>query len=170
MRDRNEISSIHGPYGLLRRLDPEHFQADLMEAAQETKDIIESEIVRRTPVDSGNLERGIKTELIVDGQGRYRIVASAVATNKDGEDYAPYVEDGTGVFGPHRQMIEAKSPKGMRFFWKRPGMARDYGGFRYGAWRMHRIAGQKPKRYLHLGWRSGMRFARDRFRQLLKEL
>jgi hypothetical protein len=165
----NLIETIHGPHGLLRRLSEDKMNKTFKEMAEDTRDIVKAEIIARTPEDHGDLRGSVEVEILEDGQGRIRIVASASAKNDAGEDYAPFVEEGTGIFGPRRQMVQAKNAKGMKFFWRKPGEFRDYGGFRRGWWRMKQHHGARGQRFLHRGWRAGMRIARKKFRKFLKE-
>lgn len=170
MARKSITESLHGPYGLLRRLSDDRRSDLLHDAAQETADIIQAEIIRRVPVDRGRLAQGVEAKVEVDDKGRFRIIATAEAKGESGDDYAPYVDKGTGIFGPGRRPIVPKHGRYMRFFWRKPGKARDYPGFRRGWWKVRKVAGQKPQRFMERGWRSGMRIARRKFRDVLNKL
>ncbi len=164
-----EIKSLHGPYGLLRRLDPDRMDDKLLDIANETAAIIEGKIIERIQPISGDLAASVEVKVDPGLDGRYRIIATAEAFNERGDDYAPYVERGTGIFGPKHHMIKAENPRGMGFFWKQKGKYRDYPGFRFGKWRgVKEHHGAKAQWFMKRGWRNGMAIARRRWRSILK--
>lgn len=61
-------------------------------------------------------------------------------------DYAGVVEGGSGIFGPLRKPIRAKSAKNLRFFTGEYREAR--GGFRRVVYSSREVAGQKGKNFL----------------------
>jgi hypothetical protein len=154
-RYRNTIQSLHGPYGLLRRLSEERFDGELVSAAHQTKEIVEAEIIKRTPRDTGQLQGAISVRVEEDGEHRFRLIAQI---DKDEAPYGPLVNAGTGIYGEHHRPIRAKSAYGMRFYWKKMGRRVKF----------MEVAGQPAQRFMERGWRSGMRKSRKLFSMLLR--
>jgi hypothetical protein len=145
----------------------------LRDACDDTAALIQSKIIDLAPA---SFAPGIEAHVEQDGEGRFKIVATATHRRASGwdesgpvVDIAPFVNDGTGMFGPNRRMIRPTNRKWMYFFWERPGGARDYPGFKYGFKFMKENHGQKPQGFMERGWRNAMRVARRRFGQMLKK-
>ncbi len=60
------------------------------------------EIIQATPVNTGRLRQSIAVEEVEDG--------FIIGTNMD---YAPYLEVGTGIYGPYKQPIKPKTKKAL---------------------------------------------------------
>ncbi len=67
---------------------------------------VEARAVKLTPVRTSNLVNSI-TSYITKGRGTIRATAP----------YASYVHEGTGLYGPHKQMIIIKAKPGKALYW-----------------------------------------------------
>jgi hypothetical protein len=159
---------------LLRRLSEDRTNQKLRETANDVADLVQQKIIDAAPPSFAS---GIEAQVIEDGEGRFRIVATAEVIRNSGwdesgepVDIAPFVDQGTGIFGPNKQMIKPQQAKSMLFYWDKPGQARDYGGFSQGWWHAKKLHGQKGQNFMKKGWRNGMDVARRRFRKFLSEL
>lgn len=162
------INTLKGPRGLLGRISGESVNEELMDVAEEVKDMIFSAIMVNAPVDSGKLQDSIDVVLEKRSDGRYTIRASVDARKPGYDDfnYALAVEHGTGRFGPEQQDIEYDQP--VIFTWTKPGKARPASEpIRYGRNVRMTIRGQRPQRFMRRGWRLAMVHARRRFASVL---
>lgn len=76
---------------------------------------VRNEAVRRCPVDEGRLRSSIQNTTTVDGN----MITTRVGTNVE---YALFVHNGTGIYGPAGKRIEVSpGKKAMRFMPKKGG-------------------------------------------------
>lgn len=122
---------IRGDRELRRAFDrsPQTVERELGRTLTSTAYRAEGVAKRKAPVDTGTLRGSINTEP-ARREGR-DLVARVKTTNR----YARYQEEGTGIYGPRRQMIRPKT--GRLLAWKRNGR-----------WHFARqVRGVKPKRF-----------------------
>lgn len=163
------IKGLGGPRGLLRRLSEDRQDEVLWEAAERVRDMVESEILKRTPDgDTGQLAESVFA-VIEDLGERVRIKAGF------DEDIAPYaasVNSGSGEWGPRNAPIKAVNGH-MRFFWSRLGQYSIHGspGAPVNkAMKLKEVRGQRGQRIIQRGWESAMDKARRVMKDELREL
>lgn len=113
---------IEGLDGLLETLE---YLADdtpgggfLRALVEDAGELLADEVRRRAPEDTGRLRDAIQAsppEPVSDGW-RTEIAPGGLQPN-----YAVWVNDGTGIYGPHATPIVPVHAKFLRFYWKKSG-------------------------------------------------
>lgn len=84
-------------------------------------------IARDTPVKTGAAARSWEVQDFANEEGFYGCQVSSITGS--GAKYTPFLEEGTGIYGPfQREIIAAECTKsGGPFFWMTPGRSRGKG-------------------------------------------
>jgi HK97 gp10 family phage protein len=108
---------------MMKRLG-EDFSGGIRAGMTRTVEVIEARAVKETPVRTSNLVNSITSDVSADGKrGELRATA----------DYAVFVHDGTGLYGPRKQKIVPKTARALKI----PGI-----GYRKST------RGQKPQPFM----------------------
>ncbi len=140
------------PLMTMMYLAPELVTQEITRAMRQSTLTIEGEAKHRVPVKTGTLRRSIHSEVRPISRGVEGLVGTIT-------QYAPYVEFGTGIYGPQKRPIVPRTKKALA--WKSEG----------GEMIIRRsVRGMRPRPYLKPAFDAKLREVEGFFRAALKRV